>query len=322
MRFARIIMLGAVSMGLGVTGVSASPTQTAVAMNVLKKRLGSGVLASADIRTPSAGNSLRALLLLQATSKNPQLRKLVGADQVPHGMPQESTRVRMSVPLYPGARPESWHVRTYPAPVSASWYLLASPVRAYYVHASRLSVENWYQNAFTERGYLLTGSSGGGTGQTTYDFSKVPLLATPEIVGVRLRAKNGGTDVIYGSTLTEVPPRPLSSRLATTALALTLRYRKPDRGQSVTLRVTKRPLVHRLIQLLNAMPLNRGGDYMDCPVRGTSPLLEVYVAQPPGTYPKASLVQGDPCDPGTIGTVQVQSNEAFWTFIQGLMAHA
>lgn len=322
MRFARIIMLGAVSMGMGVTGVSASPTHTAVAMNVLKKRLGSSVLTAADIGTSSTGTSLRALLLLQATRKNPQLRELVGADQAPHGMPQESTRVRMYVPLYPGARPEPAHVRTYPAPVSASWYLLASPVRAYYVHASLLSVANWYQNAFTERGYLLTGSSGGGTDRTTYDFSKDPLSATPEIVGVRLRAKNGGTDVIYGSTLTKVPPRPLSSRLATTALALTLRYRKSDEGQSVTLRVTKRALVHRLIQLLNGMPLNRGGDYMDCPVRGTSPLLEVYVTQPPGTYAKASLVQGDPCDPGTIGTVQVQSNEAFWTFIQGLMAHA
>ena len=89
MRFARIIMLGAVSMGLGVTGVSASPTHTAVAMNVLKKRLGSSVLTAADIGTSSTGTSLRALLLLQATRKNPQLRELVGADQAPHGMPQE-----------------------------------------------------------------------------------------------------------------------------------------------------------------------------------------------------------------------------------------
>ena len=323
MHVVRIVSLGLISMGLTVIGASPNykpaATEANPAHRLFQGKLGTNEIVSGETGTRGA-TPPRTTLFLEPTSKNPKLRELVGTDQAPRGMPQESMTVRVSVPLYPGARPESKHVRTYPIAVSASWYILAAPIRTYYVNAPLLSVQNWYQNTFAAQGYLLTGSSGMGTTMMTYTFSKDPLSATSKVIGVRLRAQKAGTEVVYGGTLVTVPSRPASSLLPITARILNVVYRKSDRAQPKMFRVTTRPTVRRLVQLLNALPLNRGGDYMDCPVRGTSPSVEVYVTQPPGKYPKALITQNDPCHPGTIGSVQVQSTEVFWTFIQQLMA--
>jgi hypothetical protein len=269
---------------------------------------------------PSATTTLR---LVAPSAQDSQLINLVGLTPVPQGMPKDSAVLKVSVPLYPGAQRQAVHIENYPAPIpGGSWYLVAAPVRGYFIRASQSTVDRWYLNAFTEMGYVINGQGGGANNINTYDFTLDPQAAMPETIGIRTRAEDGGTEVVYAGTAVVVPPRPASSLWPTAVHALHLTYRQDDQAPAQSFTVTQPQQVRAVVADLNAMTLNSGGAYMDCPTTGSVPSVAIHVADTPGDFPIAQLNDGDPCDTGAIGTVQVVSPSKFWVLVQSLAKQA
>ncbi len=270
-------------------------------------------------QTKGTPSSTTTLVLESPPLKDTQLVNLVGLSPVPKGMPANSTVLKVTVPLYPGARRHAVTIENYPAPIPAgSWYLLASPIRGYFVKASQTKVDLWYLNAFSQMGYTMNGQGGGAQNINTYNFTLDPKVPMPQTIGIRTREENGGTEVIYAGTTIVVPARPSSSLLPSTVRALDISYRSEANANPVTVEVTQPQKVGELVDDLNAMALNSGGDYMDCPTSSSVPSVSIHVANPSGSFPKAQLYDGDPCQTGAIGTVQVVSTPKFWALVQAL----
>lgn len=279
-----------------------------------------GHLAIRVVAKTKLNPSSTTTLVLQAPSaKDTQLADLVGLTPVPQGMPRDSTVLKVRVPLYPGARQQAVSIENYPAPIpGGSWYLLASPVRGYFIKASQTTVDRWYLNAFSQMGYLMNGEGGGSQNINTYNFTLDPKAPMPETIGIRTRSERGGTEVVYAGTTIVVPPRPSSSFYPASVRSLDLSYRSDSQATPVTFEVTQPEQVLGLVEDLNAMALNSGGVYMDCPVQGSVPSVGIQVASPTGRFPKAQLNDGDPCQTGTVGAVQVVSTPKFWALVQAL----
>ncbi len=257
------------------------------------------------------------LILAQPSPHNKQLINMVGRVNVPKGMPPDAAVVRVPVPLYPGAERKLMRVHNYPAPVPSSYYLLASPVRGYYVHAPQTQVDLWYLNAFKAMGYSMNGQGGGPTNINTYDFTKDASAAEPETMAIRTESADGGTEVVYGGTDVVVPPRPRSSMMPFTVRTLTLTYRARPTAQPMPLDVTRSADVREVVHDLNAMPLSSGGSSFGCPSEG-GPSVRIRLTSRAGHVFTAHLFDYS-CQPSTIGPVQVSSSPGFWRLIEKLV---
>ena len=260
-------------------------------------------------------------LTLQAPPpQDKQLDNLVGVDNVPKGMPREAAVRHITVPFYPGTHRIPVKIETYPAPIPVSWYLLAAPVRGYYVDAREATVDAWYLNAFRATGYRMDGEGGGPTAIYTYDFTKSPARSpNPLVIGVRTRPQGNGTVVVYGATVLAVPPRPRSSLYPANVTGLVLTYRSKPGTPPVTREISKLATVHALTRLLNAMPLSSGNTYFGCRPDNNQASVAISALGPSAPYPKASLVDENVCLPETIGSVEVVSTAPFWKAIDRVM---
>lgn len=284
----------------------------------VKKAITERVVAAKTV--PAEDRTTLTLAAPPLTDK--PLDNLVGVDNVPAGMPPETAVRHVTVPLYPGMRRIPITIDNYPAPIPASWYLLASPVRGYYVKAAETAVDAWYLNAFTAAGYLMDGEGGGPTGIYTYNFTKQFRSANPLVVGVRTRPQGKGTVVVYGATVLAVPARPASTLYPKSVSGLVLRYRPTPKKAAVTRKIHQPSVVHTLVQLLNAMPLAPGGTYFGCPPEDNQAIVKISAVGPGAPYPKASLNDENLCLTQTIGSVQVVSTPAFWKLVNRMMTRA
>jgi hypothetical protein len=257
------------------------------------------------------------LVLAKPSPKDKELMALVGRVEVPQGMPPDSAVRRINVPLYEGATPESIKVDNYPAPIPASYYLLASPVLSYRVNAPQTRVDLWYLNAFRQMGYSMNGQGGGPTNVNTYDFTKDARASESATIGIRTQSVSGGTEVVYGATDVVVAPRPASSLLPLSARSLTLTYRGDATAKALDRVVTRSAEVREVIRALNAMPLRSGSVYFGCPPQ-SRPSVRIHVVTRSGHARTIDLFENF-CRASTIGSVQVVPPPSFWTLIRHLL---
>lgn len=251
-------------------------------------------------------------LVLRAPSAH--LAGLIGfRDWVPTGMPAETAIRYTAVPLYPGAHPVAAPVDHYPAPYSGSWYLLAAPVRAFEVDASRAAVDQWYRSAFAMLGYQPDGQGGGGATRL-YAFSRNPRDPDAETVGIQTTAVAQGTRVVYGASAVAVPARPAASLLPAGARALRVTYWSGTGSAPVRFTLTSGGVLSQLVEALNAIPLAETQTQTACalPYRGQG--IQITVAKPRRVSPTVSL--WELCGGDMIGHAEVNPSPTFWFLVQ------
>lgn len=254
-------------------------------------------------------------LVLAHPQPGSRLQALLGVPAIPAGMPPALGPVTVTVPRYPGARPIVADPRRYPSPIPWSWYLAASPVRAFYLPAAQGRVLSWYDRAFSALGFDRTGGSVSSR-HGVVGYSYAPASGpNAETVSVLTRPSGSGTEVLYGATWTRVPPRPSASVWALPRVPrLVVTYRGGD-GPTRRLVVTQAAWRTKLVEAVNAMTLAAGRPF-SCPMMIPGHRVTVTIAT--AHYPTVHLSNG--CgEIGRIGGLRLDGGNRLLAVIQALV---
>jgi hypothetical protein len=100
---------------------------------------------------------------------------------------------------------------------------------------------------------------------TVYSLPAVPGLLSTREMNVQFYDSSGGSTVIMAAAMVAwEPPRPAAEAIPASVTQVTITPLGPWRGHPVPLTVTSAPVVRRLAELVNGLPLSTAGD-APCP---------------------------------------------------------